>query len=481
MGTTLSVTFPLGRYHATQWDGGANTSDVEWPPSPWRILRALVATWYARWPDLPAADLERILEALGTPEAYRTPPALPGSTRHYMPDVKHVHAATGNTDEVIDAFLAVPPAEPLLIHWSATLPPEDRATLAKLVELMPYLGRSESICDVCLDDDEPVPDSSWWRLGQAGPDVRQVTLLAPDGPVQRHQLEATTVATRKARRLIPGGSRKVTYGTAAPRTVSTPRQRPREPREINCLRFELASAVPLRARNAVLAADAMHAAISKELRGRYDPAATAAFVGLDPDGGRRRAPHDHIHILPIPASDRTAAFLPAGTVITSLYAWRREGIPFDFANTIQRNVHELWTPQHLEREMATQSVLTAGAGRIEQLLPQLCRPAQEWVSVTPYLPVRHRKRGQDTAQYLKSDLDFECGYRDRPAPLAAEVVDSPQNRREISQYRRRRTNDKLPGRRAGCYLRLRFAEPVSGPLMLGQLSHFGYGLFMPAN
>ena len=28
-------------------------------------------------------------------------------------------------------------------------------------------------------------------------------------------------------------------------------------------------------------------------------------------------------------------------------------------------------------------------------------------------------------------------------------------------------------------LRLRFSEPVSGPLALGHLSHFGLGLFMP--
>jgi CRISPR-associated protein Csb2 len=28
-------------------------------------------------------------------------------------------------------------------------------------------------------------------------------------------------------------------------------------------------------------------------------------------------------------------------------------------------------------------------------------------------------------------------------------------------------------------MRLTFSNPVSGPLLLGQLSHFGYGLFVP--
>lgn len=27
-------------------------------PSPWRILRALLATWHNRWPDLPAGTID---------------------------------------------------------------------------------------------------------------------------------------------------------------------------------------------------------------------------------------------------------------------------------------------------------------------------------------------------------------------------------------------------------------------------------------
>jgi CRISPR-associated protein Csb2 len=33
--------------------------------------------------------------------------------------------------------------------------------------------------------------------------------------------------------------------------------------------------------------------------------------------------------------------------------------------------------------------------------------------------------------------------------------------------------------RPGLGLRLEFPEPVDGPLLLGQLSHFGYGIFVP--
>jgi CRISPR-associated protein Csb2 len=46
--TTLAICFPAGRYHANPWDRAVNEGATEWPPSPWRILRALVATWHTR-------------------------------------------------------------------------------------------------------------------------------------------------------------------------------------------------------------------------------------------------------------------------------------------------------------------------------------------------------------------------------------------------------------------------------------------------
>jgi len=41
---TIQLTFPWGRYYAHPW--GINPTrlrEPEWPPSPWRLLRALVS------------------------------------------------------------------------------------------------------------------------------------------------------------------------------------------------------------------------------------------------------------------------------------------------------------------------------------------------------------------------------------------------------------------------------------------------------
>ena len=225
MPTTIAVRFELGRYHATRWDGGANTSDVEWPPSPWRILRALLATRHTRWPELPSGDIARLLAALGTPAAYYTPPIRAGTTRHYMPLPPHRTDSTGATAQVIDAFLAVSTDEPLLVQWAVDLPPDDRAALRKLLELVPYLGRSESLARLELRDDAVPVDDTWWRLGVLGPDIDQVQLLAPT-TITLPVLEQTTTSVRKARRTLPPGTATVVYGR---RRAARPEITPRRP------------------------------------------------------------------------------------------------------------------------------------------------------------------------------------------------------------------------------------------------------------
>jgi len=42
MALIIQQQFPLGRFHATRWNQGAfGDAYGEWPPSPWRLLRAL--------------------------------------------------------------------------------------------------------------------------------------------------------------------------------------------------------------------------------------------------------------------------------------------------------------------------------------------------------------------------------------------------------------------------------------------------------
>jgi CRISPR-associated protein Csb2 len=47
MAVVIEQRFPLGRFHATRWNQNPFEDPYgEWPPSPWRLLRALAARWF---------------------------------------------------------------------------------------------------------------------------------------------------------------------------------------------------------------------------------------------------------------------------------------------------------------------------------------------------------------------------------------------------------------------------------------------------
>lgn len=142
----LAFRFPAGRYHATPWGRNVNEADVAWPPEPWRILRALVASYWRkgdreRWQR---DDLARLVEELTRDlPVFRLPEgAVHSHTRHYMPTRKG-----GKTKPtlVFDAFLHLPKGAELVAAWPDLSLPDHLMALARdLADGIGYLGRAES-------------------------------------------------------------------------------------------------------------------------------------------------------------------------------------------------------------------------------------------------------------------------------------------------------------------------------------------------
>src|SRR5690606_19652168 len=96
--------FIAGRYHATPWDRHVNEGELEWPPSTWRLSRALIATWHRK--VSPGGEGEETISSLieklaGVLPHYRVPPATHVHSRHYMP------ATGGKRTLVFDAWAAL--------------------------------------------------------------------------------------------------------------------------------------------------------------------------------------------------------------------------------------------------------------------------------------------------------------------------------------------------------------------------------------
>ena len=150
----IKYAFTTGRYHATQWGRHVNEGVPEWPPSPWRILRGIVATWRRTLPELPADRVLPILSALASEyPQFHLPPAATGHTRHYMP---YNEGSRERTTLVIDAFVAVRAGEALFAVWpNVELDPAQRADLSAILGNMPYLGRAESWVEASLESEPP--------------------------------------------------------------------------------------------------------------------------------------------------------------------------------------------------------------------------------------------------------------------------------------------------------------------------------------
>ena len=466
MSTTIAIRFPLGRYHATPWDRSVNEGAVEWPPSPWRLLRALVATWYTRWPDLPAPVLDTLLDALGDPPSYLTPRVRPGHTRHYLPDLDHRKGEPGRTDLTLDPYLSIRRDAELLVRWDADLDPEQRQVLAKLAELLPYLGRADSICEARLLDEDRVPDQNWWRPGADGD--RTARLLSPARPVRRAVLEMSTVQVRKSRRTVPPETIWVSYGSTRPAAPPSVRQ---EPTAVQAIRFAVVSRAPVKSVHGILLADAVH---QHAARGLGESGGGDLLAG-----GGAGTDHQHAHWVPI--ADGTGR----DACVQALLVYVPRGLrAADVAALV--GIHKVSGRRGPEegdgyefRGLPPVNLLLQAAGPVAQVAPELWGPARRWRSMTPYLPVRHRKR-EPLATYLAEDVETELRYRDLPLATVSQVdPDEGLPDRWARGYRRYRMKERLGSARPGLGLRLEFAEEVAGPLLLGQLSHFGYGIFRP--
>ncbi|MDD5189191.1 MAG: hypothetical protein PHF57_13380, partial [Methanoregula sp.] len=83
----IELEFLTGRFHMTPWGRHVNEAVTEWPPSPYRFIRALYDVWKRKRPDWSTERIEPLFEMLASsaPEFY-LPHATEFSTRSYLSD-----------------------------------------------------------------------------------------------------------------------------------------------------------------------------------------------------------------------------------------------------------------------------------------------------------------------------------------------------------------------------------------------------------
>jgi len=469
----IAFRFDLGRYHATPWGQHVNDGEVEWPPSPWRILRALYAVSRTHAAARGHHEaLERALTGLAraAPPLYELPPSAAAHTRHYMPSRLHSQSKPAETDLVIDAFRALAPTAELSVWWLTSLAAEELDALSLGAEVIGHLGRSESVCTahVLTDGAPEEPDARPLADLETEPeDIHHIVpLLCPDGDSEPIAALSRSIGEmRKARTLVPPGTRWIDYAVrpdpAPERPPSPPAARP------TVARYRVTGGSRPGIREAVAVAASLRAALQARYGRRAQGQSSPAFSGRA-GGAVRRDQHRHAHYLASPGL--------GGRRIDFLTVWCPEGLgPEEVASLAE--LTELYgrdQPEPLRLALVA-------LGSLDDLpLPDLTGPSDRWRSLTPFGLNRHTKRrGGVTVDSPEDQIRRELAVRREQGLQVPEPKRVTLERGPWLEFRRSRPgSSRLEAPRVvGAHLE--FSEPVRGPIALGALCHFGLGVFVP--
>lgn len=520
MPVTIQLTFPSGRYHATPWGRHVNEGVPEWPPSPWRFLRALVAVWRRNCRHLSEDQVKRVLEQLVAPPRFKLPAHRVAHTRHYMPWEKK-----GPQDRtlVYDTFVSVGRNDPLYVGWSdANLGSKEENCLCQLVGNLNVLGRSEAWVEAVVASlSDSLTSDEWNCVPAPDADPDPLPILCPDpascfggehyptcdptklakgkvDPTQflfdcpRWHLCLDTETIHEARWQAVPGAKWVNYTRPEERSspkINAMRDHHAKP---TVARFMIDGPVLPPVTDTLRVAEAFRRAAmgsfgrwcsrhQDEAQGYRRSGVTTRFAspvlsGKDQQGllliGQR-----HAHYLP-----QVLEVDPRRIGYVTVFA--RGG--FDRADVAaMASLQELKGPS-----VDALRVRLVALGQQSYVGQSLYGPSSVWCSVTPFLG--HSDIGErGKSRFLRKGIrrewrrlaeqvsEFRNVELRETVELSPEEI-HPGNAPQAHDFRRARMKDggREAYRAAGMF-RLVFSEPITGPLCLGYASHFGMGLFAP--
>lgn len=522
MPTVIQLRFPGRRYHATPWGHHVNEGVIEWPPSPWRLLRALLATGFAKrsWdPAGPPAVARALVEALaGVTPTFALPPACLAHSRHYV-------AAEAKKPLILDTWARIEhDAPPLEIVWPCELVAELRDLLGDLAASLGYLGRAESWVEGrLLPAPQRVPNCSP-GTAPLGPGWEPARVLCPQGAAGYRAWRESSMRQIDQRLPLPGTKKPPTKllkertkalepypvdlvaaicsetGRLQAQGWSSP---PGSQEIVYWRRTDALGVGAVRGANAVRRSDKVSfvlLALSTPSRNRSGlPAERRVFpqgrllhktlaAVLDRVGARgeagvllgrdgenvARTNHRHAHLLHLDLDgdgrlDHALVWAPAGI--------GTEGL------RVLRTIRRTW----MKGGVGELQVSVAASGSIMSLRPldaffhgrlsALLGPtggARQWISITPFVAPRlTKKRGKDS---LPAQVQAELERRGLPH---AEIAIFPPHDDLRLSFRHHVLHDRehRPPMPVTHAVSLCFDRPVEGPVCLGWGSHYGLGRF----
>ncbi len=490
---TIELKFPSGSFHATPWGRNVNEGVPEWPPSPYRLVRALYDVWKRKRPDWQDERVEPLLAALASePPLFHLPLASAFHTRSFLSENDR---DITRRQLVFDAFVALDKESSIIVGWpKVDLNNAQRNDLDELLALMNYLGRSESWVTARVFPSDESADWNCTPLNGSTPKKEFESLpVACPMPSQVYALKPYTIpASRKGKPKVvrwldalawsasdvldsklsePPAFQFVMYLRSAYCFDVKPSHGARkyEPK-VNAVLYSMESKVLPQVTSTIEVSERVRRrlmGIHKNLTG--DPTKISPkFSGKDADGKPLKG-HKHAYIMPLDMN--------------------RDG----FLDHLLITCKEPFDPKEKELQALDRLKLVhQHGGRPEIQLVALqwgkmgeivgTQAETRFVSATPFLPPRHYRKGRgEFMEWLVQEVAKEAEHHGLPKPvritLVPRLISSPREIRWL-EFRRNRKGESP---QIGYGFELIFPERVTGPVAIGQGAHFGLGLFVPAS
>lgn len=526
----LEINFTTGRFHATPWGHHVNEGAVEWPPSPWRLLRAFVAVWHLKlreqFPD--GANLDRLIDKLAQfSPLFELPPATTSHTRHYVPVNE---GKKESRTKIFDTFIHVD--EPVRLRWNVELSDAERTLLSCLCENVVYFGRGEAVVEIRLEEnaknfepkqiarplsqgdslsenDELVKvlcplsagEYQTWKerfeseqkqaketkerkTGKRRKKKKSGDALLPPPDDLFEALHADTGDLQKQGWPLPPGARFVDY-TRPRHCFASPHFKPiQSGKDPTVARFAVHSAVLPRITRAISLADRVHAALLSRFKTLFkESSPPQVFAGRDANGVPLQG-HQHCQIFceANGGHDRITHI----TLFAKMKFGQKERRAIE-------SIRKVWG--HGGHDV---HLVLLGFGNANTFPDcHLLNNGTIWESLTPFVATRHpktrRENGRRSPKLDKEGWHIGSPEHDLRRLLTQQGFPVPEkierlekfvkiNQRKIHflQFQTFRQNGN--GRRAiqsPVGFRITFPQPVSGPIAVGYGAHYGLGLFRP--
>ncbi len=509
----LEQSFPLGRFHATRWNQNPFEDPYgEWPPSAWRLLRALAARWfqYSRETgdsneslrDRVLSKLAREVPCFRLPENTWRGPAIHQYQPVGLEEQYKYKKVAGSSMQVLDYsfkqvgttlnqdhYHLISPQDRVYWVWGrAELEPREANLLTQLLRRVLYFGRAESYCRLRVSDGGAVTPNC--RLEPTAGVGLPVLVAIPGGEFNLESLLAVTDSDLLKQRRIPPGTAWYYAKVSAKKAASAaPAIRRRHPPDVRILQFAVGGRVyppgahwvklTERFRGEVLRQRCLQ--VSRARTSRYgelngeERDALALIRGIDGAGNR--------------VDGRTTAFFAlipdAEGLPTHMICWRASPFKDD---EIDAFLAAIELPLAWERGSANWQVRLVALPFSARPPAEYWSPSQVWHSLTPFVLPAGRRRFRQNGRPRPAETPDVClrallVRSGLPEPLLESsgdrsswvtVHESPEERPARGEARGTRA-------RPGYRFRIRFPRPVPGPLCAGHSCHFGLGLFRGVN